>query len=220
MEEVPRLIGSRRCFEGRVFGVRVDELRFADGSEHRVDVVEHGASVAIVATPAPDTIVLVRQYRHPANAALWEIPGRYGGALAKARRMGRGASCARRRATSPDACGRSDPSGRRPASARRSCTSFTRTSSPPARRRPRKTSESKCARARVRRHGAWSLRERSMQKPCWPCFGCRAAKVNLEGNSVDRYCTRDFCIVAVATDAAGIDLGGTWWKYRATLKPC
>ncbi len=74
MEEVPRVIGSRRCFEGRVFGVRVDEVRLADGSEHRIDVVEHGASVAIVATPAPDTIVLVRQYRHPANAALWEIP--------------------------------------------------------------------------------------------------------------------------------------------------
>jgi ADP-ribose pyrophosphatase len=74
MEEAPRVIASRRCFEGRVFGVRVDELRFADGSEHRVDVVEHGASVAIVAMPAPGTIVLVRQYRHPANTALWEIP--------------------------------------------------------------------------------------------------------------------------------------------------
>jgi ADP-ribose diphosphatase len=74
MEEAPRVISSRRCFEGRVFGVRVDEVRFADGAEQRLDVVEHGASVAIVATPAPDTIVLVRQYRHPANAALWEIP--------------------------------------------------------------------------------------------------------------------------------------------------
>ncbi len=74
MEEAPRVIGSRRGFEGRVFGVRVDELRLADGTEQRIDVVEHGASVAIVATPAPDTIILVRQYRHPANAALWEIP--------------------------------------------------------------------------------------------------------------------------------------------------
>ncbi len=74
MEEAPRVIGSRGCFEGRVFKVRVDEIRFDDGSEHRVDVVEHGASVAIVATPAPDTIVLVRQYRHPAATALWEIP--------------------------------------------------------------------------------------------------------------------------------------------------
>lgn len=74
MEEGPRVIASRRWFEGRVFAVRVDEVKFEDGSEHRIDVVEHAASVAIVATPTPDTIVLVRQYRHPANAALWEIP--------------------------------------------------------------------------------------------------------------------------------------------------
>jgi ADP-ribose pyrophosphatase len=74
MEQAPRVVSSRRCFNGRVFGVRVDQLRLADGSEQRVDVVEHSASVAVVATPAPDTIVLVRQYRHAANAALWEIP--------------------------------------------------------------------------------------------------------------------------------------------------
>lgn len=74
MEDIPRVIGSRRCFEGRVFNVRVDDVRFEDGTEQSVDVVEHGASVAIVATPETDTIVLVRQYRHPAAAALWEIP--------------------------------------------------------------------------------------------------------------------------------------------------
>ena len=33
-----------------------------------------GASVAIVATPAIDELVLVRQYRHPAGTSLWEIP--------------------------------------------------------------------------------------------------------------------------------------------------
>ena len=70
----PRVLASRHAFEGRVFNVRVDEVRYADGSGHRVDVVEHGASLAIVATPAPNELVLVRQYRHPARAALWEIP--------------------------------------------------------------------------------------------------------------------------------------------------
>src|SRR5579863_9973816 len=74
MEEAPIVISSRGGFKGRVFKVRVDEIRLEDGSEHRIDVVEHGPSVAIVATPGPDTIVLVRQYRLPASAALWEIP--------------------------------------------------------------------------------------------------------------------------------------------------
>ena len=74
MEEAPRVLASRRYFDGHVFDVRVDDVRFSDGTEHRIDVVEHGASVAIVATPSDDDIVLVRQYRHPAGAVLWEVP--------------------------------------------------------------------------------------------------------------------------------------------------
>ncbi len=74
MEEQPEVIESRRIFEGRVFNVRSDRLRYPDGSEHRVDVVEHGTSLAIVASPAPNELVLVRQYRHPARSMLWEIP--------------------------------------------------------------------------------------------------------------------------------------------------
>jgi ADP-ribose pyrophosphatase len=74
MEDLPLLVRSQRVFEGRVFNVRTDELRYADGGEHRVDVVEHGASLAIVATPEPGHLVLVRQYRHPAAVSLWEVP--------------------------------------------------------------------------------------------------------------------------------------------------
>jgi 8-oxo-dGTP pyrophosphatase MutT (NUDIX family) len=74
MGELPQVLDSRRLYEGRVFNVRSDEVRYGDGSVHRVDVVEHGASLAIIATPAPNQLVLVRQYRHPAGAMLWEIP--------------------------------------------------------------------------------------------------------------------------------------------------
>jgi ADP-ribose pyrophosphatase len=74
MEEAPQVLSSRTLFEGRVFNVRTDQLRYADGSEHRIDVVEHRASMAIVATPSPKEIVLVRQYRHPARSLLWEVP--------------------------------------------------------------------------------------------------------------------------------------------------
>ncbi len=74
MEEAPVVFSSRRLYQGRVFNVRADELRYCDGSEHRVDVVEHGASLAIVATPRPDHVVLVRQYRHAVGSMLWEVP--------------------------------------------------------------------------------------------------------------------------------------------------
>lgn len=74
MNEAPEILSSRRLFEGRVFNVRTDELRYGDGSKHWVDVVEHGASLAIVATPSATEIVLVRQYRHPTRSTLWEVP--------------------------------------------------------------------------------------------------------------------------------------------------
>jgi ADP-ribose pyrophosphatase len=74
MEELPQTVDSQRIFEGRVFNVRIDRLAFSDGSEHRLDIVEHPGSVVILATPAPDELVLVRQYRHPARRLLWELP--------------------------------------------------------------------------------------------------------------------------------------------------
>jgi 8-oxo-dGTP pyrophosphatase MutT (NUDIX family) len=74
MDEIPRLVASERRFTGRVFNVRIDRVRYDDGAEHRVDVVEHGPSLAIVATTSDDELVLVRQYRHPAGTMLWEVP--------------------------------------------------------------------------------------------------------------------------------------------------
>lgn len=73
-DEQPATIASERVFSGRVFDVRVDRVRYGDGTEHRLDVVAHPGSVALIATPTPDELVLVRQYRHPAGRALWEIP--------------------------------------------------------------------------------------------------------------------------------------------------
>jgi ADP-ribose pyrophosphatase len=74
MENLPEILSSTRLFEGRVFSVRSDQIRYTDGSTHRIDVVEHGASLAILATTAPRELILVRQYRHPARALLWEVP--------------------------------------------------------------------------------------------------------------------------------------------------
>jgi ADP-ribose pyrophosphatase len=74
MDGKPQVISSYERFEGRVFRVRTDELRLDDGTVARVDVVEHRGSYAVIATPAQDRIVLVRQYRHPIGRSLWEIP--------------------------------------------------------------------------------------------------------------------------------------------------
>ncbi len=74
MNQIPVVAASQEVFKGRVFSVRTDELRYADGKTHRVDVVRHRGSYAIIATPSENALILVQQYRHPAKRALWEIP--------------------------------------------------------------------------------------------------------------------------------------------------
>ena len=73
MEE-PTVTASERAFEGRIFNVRSDDVRFADGREQRLDIVEHAGSVAILACPDAERFVLVRQYRRAAGGEIWEIP--------------------------------------------------------------------------------------------------------------------------------------------------
>jgi ADP-ribose pyrophosphatase len=66
---------SHRVYQGRVVNLRVDEIDAYSGDRTRkVEVVEHVGGVAIVAMPTPTTIVLVKQYRHPVAAELWEVP--------------------------------------------------------------------------------------------------------------------------------------------------
>ncbi len=74
MDSRPEVISSHERFVGRVFRVRTDEIVFPDGGDARLDIVEHRGSYAVLATPTPDTIVLVRQYRHAVGRELWEIP--------------------------------------------------------------------------------------------------------------------------------------------------
>ncbi len=74
MDSAPVVISSQERFTGRVFRVRTDELRYGDGSVHRLDVIEHRGSYGIIAVPAERGIVLVRQYRPAVARVLWEIP--------------------------------------------------------------------------------------------------------------------------------------------------
>jgi ADP-ribose pyrophosphatase len=74
MDAKPQVISSQQRFAGRVFRVRTDEVRFDDGLTARLDIVEHPGAYAVIATPSPDSLVLVRQYRHATGRELWEIP--------------------------------------------------------------------------------------------------------------------------------------------------
>ena len=70
----PSVVSTTRMFDGKVFDVDRDVLRFDDGREVAVDIVRHRASVVLIPMPSPDEVILVRQYRHAVARWLWELP--------------------------------------------------------------------------------------------------------------------------------------------------
>ncbi len=64
----------RRVYEGKLLRVFEDTVRLPEGREARREVVEHVGAVTVVASADDDRVVLVRQWRHAAGRALWELP--------------------------------------------------------------------------------------------------------------------------------------------------
>ncbi|MDH6144182.1 8-oxo-dGTP pyrophosphatase MutT (NUDIX family) [Kitasatospora sp. GP30] len=65
---------SSQPFQGKITGVRSDEVRMPDGSYARRDYQTHPGSVAVLALDDQQRVLLVRQYRHPVRQRLWELP--------------------------------------------------------------------------------------------------------------------------------------------------
>src|SRR5262245_38527728 len=61
-------------YEGRVFSVEVGERRFADGRQHRVEIVRHAPSVVIIPIETVAPIVTGRQFREPLDGSTFECP--------------------------------------------------------------------------------------------------------------------------------------------------
>jgi len=59
---------------GQIVTVRSDTVQLPDGELVGREVVEHPGAVAVVAVDEQDRVLMIRQYRHPAGATLWEIP--------------------------------------------------------------------------------------------------------------------------------------------------
>jgi ADP-ribose diphosphatase len=73
MPDTERL-SHERVYDGKVFDVDRDKVQMPNGRTVTVDVVRHSKSVVLVALPEPGHVILIRQYRYPVNAFLWEFP--------------------------------------------------------------------------------------------------------------------------------------------------
>src|SRR2546423_11018527 len=87
-KELPKIINSQKVFEGRVFNVTVDTVKEGEVTYQR-EVVHHHGSAVIIPVFDDGTVVLVRQYRHPAVRYLLEVPA---GTLADGERPDAGAA--------------------------------------------------------------------------------------------------------------------------------
>jgi len=69
-----RVVCSETVYDGRVISLRRDTVAMPGGGDSEREVVAHPGAVAVVALDDDDNVVLVRQYRHPVRAYLWELP--------------------------------------------------------------------------------------------------------------------------------------------------
>ena len=74
MAEPEVTLSSERVFTGGRFGVRVERVRLADGTQTTREILDCPDAVVIVAVDDEQNVLLVRQYRKAIERELLELP--------------------------------------------------------------------------------------------------------------------------------------------------
>lgn len=69
----PEVLQSDLVYQGWVWDVRSDRVRYGDGEIVR-EYVDHTGAVAILALDDEGRVLLIQQYRHPIRHRDWELP--------------------------------------------------------------------------------------------------------------------------------------------------
>ena len=69
-----KTIESKKIFEGKIIDLRVETIEFPDGSTAYRELVDHPGGVGVLALTTDGKIPLVKQYRKPFEAVMYEIP--------------------------------------------------------------------------------------------------------------------------------------------------
>jgi 8-oxo-dGTP pyrophosphatase MutT (NUDIX family) len=70
----PELVSRDVVYRGKLITVHRDTLRNTDGNTTEREVADHPDSVAVVLLDADERVLMVRQYRHPVDDFLVELP--------------------------------------------------------------------------------------------------------------------------------------------------
>ena len=68
------VLDSRLVFRGMIWDVARETVELGESGTVTREFVRHPGAVAVIALDPDDRVLLLRQYRHPAGAELWEPP--------------------------------------------------------------------------------------------------------------------------------------------------
>ncbi len=69
-----KTIHSESIYQGRVFGVRKDQVELPNGKMTHLDIIDHPGAVTLIPIDEHGRIWFVRQYRYAAGGELLELP--------------------------------------------------------------------------------------------------------------------------------------------------
>jgi ADP-ribose pyrophosphatase len=69
-----KTLSSTYIYHGKIINLRQDKVKLPDGRETVREIVEHPGAVVILAITEKKEIVMVRQFRKPADEILLELP--------------------------------------------------------------------------------------------------------------------------------------------------
>ena len=74
LDQEEKTINSKEVYTGRIIKVREDQVLLSNGNQAEREIVMHPGGVTVIAIADDDSILLVQQYRKPAEESLFELP--------------------------------------------------------------------------------------------------------------------------------------------------
>ena len=68
-----KVLSSEMIYEGRIINLRKDKVTVVNGTSYR-EVVEHSGGAVLLAVTDDRRMIMVRQYRRPADKVMFEVP--------------------------------------------------------------------------------------------------------------------------------------------------
>lgn len=68
------VLSHKEIYRGKIFDIFVDSIEYDSGVKGVREVTRHPGGAVVVGLFPDETVLLVRQYRYPLDAWLWELP--------------------------------------------------------------------------------------------------------------------------------------------------